>query len=73
MQHNLHPAALRPVLAALWLLALLLLGACVTAPVDGTGPASADRAERLLKQGNPTAAAQMYERLAAAEPAARPT
>jgi hypothetical protein len=58
-------------LAAASLLALLVLGACTTGPVDGTGPASADRAERLEKQGNFTAAAQMYERLAAQNPRAR--
>ena len=64
-----HPTSLRRGLAAASLLALLLIGACATGPVDGTGPASADRAERLQKQGNFTAAAQMYERLAAQNPA----
>jgi len=73
-QHDHHPrhrqtASGRLGLAAASLLALLVLGACTTGPVDGTGPASADRAERLEKQGNFTAAAQMYERLAAQNPA----
>ncbi len=36
----------------------------------GDGPASGDRAERLLRQNNPTAAAQMYERLAGRQHAA---
>jgi len=63
-----RPLSLRG-LAAASLLALLLVGGCATGPVDGTGPASADRAERLQKQGNFTAAAQMYERLAAQNPA----
>ncbi|MEO8309154.1 MAG: penicillin-binding protein activator [Pseudomonadota bacterium] len=45
--------------------ALALLAACVSNQAPGEGPASADRAERLLRQNNPTAAAQMYERLAA--------
>src|SRR5512139_287952 len=68
MQHDVR-TALRRSFTAVPLLALLLLGACATGPVDGTGPASADRAERLQKQGNFTAAAQMYERLAAQNPA----
>ena len=45
-------------------MALAILAAC-TSLAPGEGPASADRAERLLRQNNPTAAAQMYERLAA--------
>jgi uncharacterized protein len=74
VQHAHRPGHVRPAfrhlgLAAVGLLALLVLGACTTGPVDGTGPASADRAERLEKQGNFTAAAQMYERLAAQNPA----
>jgi uncharacterized protein len=67
-QHARHSTALHRGVAALAVLALLL-GACTTGPVDGTGPASADRAERLQNQGNFTAAAQMYERLAAQNPA----
>lgn len=74
MQHGHLPrlqrtTSLRRGLAAVSLLALLLVAACTTGPVDGTGPASADRAERLQKQGNFTAAAQMFERLAAQNPA----
>lgn len=74
VQHTLLPRCLRRTplrqgLAAASLLVLLLAGGCATGPVDGTGPASADRAERLQKQGNFTAAAQMYERLAAQNPA----
>jgi outer membrane PBP1 activator LpoA protein len=68
VQHNFQPSVLLRGLAAVSLLALLLTGACTTAPV-GTGPVSADRAERLQKQGSFTAAAQMYERLAAQNPA----
>ncbi len=49
------------------LLAALLAG-CATSPSTGTGPASVSRAERLLQQNNPTAAAQMYERLAQDNP-----
>ena len=45
---------------------VLLLAACATTSDPGAGPASAERAERLLRQNNPAAAAQMYERLAAA-------
>jgi hypothetical protein len=46
----------------------MLLAGCVPATTEGPGPASADRAERLQRQGNYTAAAQMYERLAAQNP-----
>jgi outer membrane PBP1 activator LpoA protein len=42
----------------------VLLAACQTAPGD-SGPASATRAERLLRQGNHAEAARMYEQLAA--------
>lgn len=65
-----HREAVATSLLAIPLLAMLLLGACTTGgPVDVTGPPSQDRAERLQKQGNFTAAAQMYERLAAQNPA----
>jgi uncharacterized protein len=67
-QHASRPATLHLGLAALSLLALLLVGGCASGPVDGTAPASADRAERLQKQGNFTSAAQMYERLATQNP-----
>jgi len=50
-----------PLLAGL---ALACLAACVPSQEPGSGPASSDRAERLLRQGNATEAAQMYERLA---------
>jgi outer membrane PBP1 activator LpoA protein len=51
------------------LLALCLLQACAPMPADESGgPASADRAERLARQGNHAAAAQMYERLAMQNP-----
>lgn len=50
------------------LLIALALQACAPTPTDATGPATADRAERLQRQGNHAAAAQMYERLAAQNP-----
>lgn len=57
---------------SIWLLfamlALCALQACAPMPADESGPASADRADRLERQGNHTAAAQMYERLAAQNP-----
>jgi uncharacterized protein len=40
------------------------LTACTSVLAPGSGPASVDKAERLLKQGNPAAAAQMYSDLA---------
>jgi outer membrane PBP1 activator LpoA protein len=49
------------------LLAALLAG-CAAPTSTGTGPASVTRAERLLQQNNPAAAAQMYERLAQDNP-----
>jgi uncharacterized protein len=49
-------------------LVVVLLHACAPMPSSGSGPASVDRAERLLRQGNPAAAAQMYERLAEDNP-----
>jgi hypothetical protein len=48
--------------------ALTVLAACVPVATEGPGPASADRAERLQRQGNFVAAAQMYERLASQNP-----
>jgi outer membrane PBP1 activator LpoA protein len=47
----------------------LLVASCTTLPASGTGPASVDRAELLMRQDNPAAAARMYEQLAAANPA----
>ncbi len=52
-------------------LACGLLAACVTSP--GGGPASVDRAERLLQQGDSAAAAETFERLAANNPGAEGT
>ena len=65
-QHNLsHPRS-----AAFVACLLAVLGtSCATLQVSGTGPASVDRAELLLRQDNPSAAAQMYEQLAASNPA----
>ncbi|MGC4029856.1 MAG: penicillin-binding protein activator [Steroidobacteraceae bacterium] len=59
------PPRLRRVAFALLAGAALLAG-CSSLQEPGAGPASVDRAERLLRQNNPVAAAQMYERLAAA-------
>jgi outer membrane PBP1 activator LpoA protein len=42
---------------------LALLAACAST-TPGSGPASVDRAERLVRRGDHIAAAQMYERLA---------
>jgi len=50
------------------LLALAVLAGCTPMATEGTAPASADRAERLQRQGNFGAAAQMYEKLAAQNP-----
>lgn len=56
------------VVAALVLATLvLLLGACGNLP-PSAGPASVDRAERLLQQGEAAAAAEMFERLASNNP-----
>lgn len=54
-------------------MALLIgaLAACAPLQEPGSGPASVDRAERLLRQNNPAAAAEMYERLAAGNPPPR--
>ncbi|MEO6186563.1 MAG: penicillin-binding protein activator [Steroidobacteraceae bacterium] len=45
-----------------------MLAACASTSTPGSGPASVNRAERLLQQGNPAGAAQMYERLAQDNP-----
>ena len=60
----------RNALLHLGILALLLtwLAGCTPISTQGPGPASADRAERLQRQGNFAAAAQMYERLATQNP-----
>ncbi|MEO6079128.1 MAG: penicillin-binding protein activator [Steroidobacteraceae bacterium] len=64
MQHN-------PLVAsratAICLLALLLAG-CISASPPGRAPASVNRAEQLLQQNNPAAAAQVYEQLAQDNP-----
>lgn len=52
-------------------LLLVLVTACAPLQESGGGPASVDRAERLLRQNNPAAAAEMYERLAEANPPPR--
>jgi len=55
-------------LLLLLLLGLLALAGCSQNPVSENAPASVDRADRLLKQGNFVPAAQMYERLAMQNP-----
>jgi outer membrane PBP1 activator LpoA protein len=50
-------------------LVAMLIAGCATLPASGTGPASVDRAELLMRQDHPAAAARMYEQLAAANPA----
>lgn len=74
MPRNPHPA--QPALLSGWArrlaplcVALLGLAACTPLSQNGAGPASVDRADRLQRQGNFTAAAQMYERLAMDNPA----
>jgi uncharacterized protein len=68
MQYTVRQRHPSPVVACIVLaaIAVVTLSACVSSQSPGSGPASVDRAERLLRQNNPTAAAQMYERLAAA-------
>ena len=58
-----HGAAWR---AAASLAVLLLIGACSMNPVSA--PPSVDRAERLATQGNHAGAAELFERLSAANP-----
>jgi outer membrane PBP1 activator LpoA protein len=65
-QHT-PPRKSRAGLAACLLAAAWLAG-CASPSAPGTGPASVSRAERLLQQNNPTAAAQMYEQLAQNNP-----
>jgi uncharacterized protein len=60
----------RRTLSAALCIALLALQACVPSANTGSGPASVERAERYLRQGNATAAAQMFERLATDNPGA---
>jgi outer membrane PBP1 activator LpoA protein len=59
-----HHLAARFIIAC----AVLWLVACVPTQDPASGPASADRAERFLRQGNAVAAAQMYGRLASQNP-----
>src|SRR6478609_3091976 len=69
MQPALFPVMQRTgALLLLLLLGLLALAGCSQNPVSETAPASVDRADRLLKQGNFVPAAQMYERLAMQNP-----
>ncbi|MEP7314336.1 MAG: penicillin-binding protein activator [Pseudomonadota bacterium] len=64
-----HPQRTRQVALLLPLCGLLLavLAACSSLG-GGAAPASVDRAERLVRQGNHVAAAEMYAQLAAANP-----
>lgn len=66
-QHIPSPSRCKAVAACLLVMVLVMAG-CVAPPAAGTGPASVDRAELLLRQDNPAAAAQMYEQLAAGNP-----
>jgi len=65
---SIHALRRAAVLLLLMLAGLLALAGCSQNPADETAPASADRAERLQRQGNFAGAAQMYERLAAQNP-----
>jgi outer membrane PBP1 activator LpoA protein len=47
---------------------LLLLAGCLSAPDPAAGPPSVDRAERMIQQNKPAAAAQIFEQLAATNP-----
>lgn len=64
-QHTLMISRRAAVVACL--LAAVMAG-CASPPAAGTGPASVARAELLLRQDNPAAAAQMFEQLAAGNP-----
>jgi uncharacterized protein len=64
----LQPALRRPGLLPALPVLLLLLAGCLSAPNPAAGPPSVDRAERMLQQNKPAAAAQIYEQLAAANP-----
>lgn len=61
-----QPGFRAPVIAIAGILLALLLASCGSLP--GSPPASVDRAERLLLQGNPADAAEMFERLADSNP-----
>src|SRR5436190_14474638 len=50
------------------LMVAAVIAGCALPPASGTGPASVDRANLLLRQDNPAAAAQMYEQLATSNP-----
>ncbi len=65
-QHTSRSPALARWFAVLAFAPLLLLAACGSLP--GAPPASVDRAERLLQQGDPLEAAAMFERLAESNP-----
>jgi uncharacterized protein len=65
MQHSLLPR-LRTAFAACLIAAFA--ASCATAPSPDDAPPSVARAELLLKQNNPAAAARMYEQLAAGNP-----
>lgn len=65
MQHT----PLTQIRTALAMCLIIACGAsCATAPSPEEGPASTARAELLLRQNNPAAAARMYEELAAGNP-----
>ncbi|MET0291036.1 MAG: penicillin-binding protein activator, partial [Steroidobacteraceae bacterium] len=65
-QPNARPAPSRRLAGFVLAPLLLLLAACGSLP--GAPPASVDRAERLISQGNPAEAAALFERLAAENP-----
>jgi uncharacterized protein len=65
-QHGLQ-FGLAPRLLCVIAVAVALIS-CVPSQGPGSGPATVERAERLLRQNNPAAAAQVYENLAAANP-----
>lgn len=68
MQPTLRQHRTSLVALVLTTVALAILQGCASNLKPEAGPASVDRAERLLRQGNAIAGAQMYERLAAANP-----